>query len=83
MSYGNSRHQALHSWRAGDAIAKNTLHISWSEQNGGICWRGIMAHLLNNYTGLQFGISVCVEPLQRNVIASLHFCITRTFLGEV
>lgn len=65
MSYSNSCYQALHSWRAGDDVAKNTLHISWSEQNGGICWKGIIAHLLNNYTALWFGIDACVEPVKR------------------
>lgn len=38
---------------------QNTLHISWFELDGGICWRVTMAHPLNNYTGLQLGISVC------------------------
>lgn len=38
---------------------RNTLHMSWSELDGGICWRGTLAFPLNNYTGLQLGISVC------------------------
>jgi len=61
MSYGSSYHQSLRSWRAGDAIAKNTpRQLVWTER-----W-----HLLEGDHGTP------TEQLHRIIIWSQYVCRT-------